>query len=181
MATSAGEWDFEVIQTDAAINPGNSGGALINSAGELAGINCLKVSENGVEGLRFAIRSNEVSEIAEEIIQNGQVVRPYIGVSVVSLNKVPSFYLQNLPENIKEGVMIGSVDAESESAKAGLKERDVIVSINGQSMTDESDLRKFLYTKVKVGDEVKLDVYREGKKQTFKIKLASKQKTDGNL
>lgn len=180
MTTSAGEWDFNVIQTDAAINPGNSGGALINAAGELVGINSLKISENGVEGLGFAIPSNEVSQIAEEMIKNGQVVRPYLGVSVVSLDKVPSFYLQNLPEKVKEGVIVASVDENSEVAKAGLKTQDVIVAVNGEAIKSESDLRKFLYTKLSIGDEVTLDVYRNGEKLMFKAKLASNQQGTDN-
>ncbi|WHY80878.1 trypsin-like peptidase domain-containing protein [Siminovitchia fortis] len=176
VTTSAGDWDLDVIQTDAAINPGNSGGALINASGELVGINSLKISENGVEGLGFAIPSNEVTTIAEEIIKNGQVVRPYLGVSVVGLDKVLPFYLQDLPDAVKEGVMVASIDENSEIAKAGLKVQDVIVSINGKSIKDEGELRKFLYTKLSVGDQVTLEVYRGSEKHTFTVKLASNKR-----
>ncbi len=175
VSTSAGDWDLDVIQTDAAINPGNSGGALINATGELVGINSLKITESGVEGLGFAIPSNEVATIAEELIKNGQVVRPYLGVSVVSLDKVPSFYLQDLPEKIEKGVIVASVDENSEIAKAGLQVQDVIVSINSETIEDESDLRKFLYKKLSIGDEVKLEVYRQGEKKFFNAKLASNE------
>ncbi|WP_340084195.1 trypsin-like peptidase domain-containing protein [Siminovitchia sp. FSL H7-0308] len=178
MTTSAGAWNFDVIQTDAAINPGNSGGALINTKGELVGINSLKIAEKGVEGLGFAIPSNQVSRITEELIKNGQIVRPYLGVSVMSLDKVPSVYLENLPENVKEGVLVVSVDEGSEIAKAGLKAQDVIVSVNGKAIKSESDLRKVLYTEMNIGDEVSLDVYRLGKKQTFNAKLASNQQLE---
>ncbi|GIN21876.1 MAG TPA: PDZ domain-containing protein [Bacillus bacterium] len=173
VTTSAGDWDLDVIQTDAAINPGNSGGALINDSGELVGINSLKISENGVEGLGFAIPINEVTTIAEEIIKNGQVVRPYLGVSVVSLDKIPPVYLQGLPETVTEGVMVASIDENSEIAKAGLRVQDVIVSINGKSIKDEGGLRKFLYTKLSVGDQVTVKVYRKGEKKTFTVKLES--------
>lgn len=178
MTTSAGAWNFDVIQTDAAINPGNSGGALINTKGELVGINSLKIAEKGVEGLGFAIPSNQVSQITEELIKNGQIVRPYLGVSVMGLDKVPSVYLENLPENVKEGVFVVSVDEGSEIAKAGLKAQDVIVSVNGKAIKSESDLRKVLYTEMNIGDEVSLEVYRLGKKQTFKAKLASNQQME---
>ncbi|RST72784.1 PDZ domain-containing protein [Siminovitchia acidinfaciens] len=173
--TSAGDWDLNVIQTDAAINPGNSGGALINASGELVGINSLKISEGGVEGLGFAIPSNEVTTITEELIKNGQVVRPYLGVSVVGLSKVPAFYLQDLPETVQEGVVVASVDKNSDIAKAGLHAEDVIVSINGEPIKDESSLRKFLYTKASIGDQVTLKVYRKGEKRKFTAKLASNQ------
>lgn len=173
--TSAGDWDLDVIQTDAAINPGNSGGALINASGELVGINSLKISESGVEGLGFAIPSNEVTTIAEQLITNGQVVRPYLGVIVVGLGKVPAFYLQDLPKTVTEGVVVASVDENSDIAKAGLQAEDIIVSINGEPIKDESSLRKFLYTKASIGDKVTLEVYRKGEKRTFTAKLASNQ------
>ncbi|VEF49402.1 serine protease [Bacillus freudenreichii] len=176
--TSAGDWDLNVIQTDAAINPGNSGGALINASGELIGINSLKISEGGVEGLGFAIPSNEVTTITEELIKNGQVVRPYLGVNVVGLSKVPAFYLQDLPETVQEGVVVASVDENSGIAKAGLQAEDVIVSINGEPIKDESSLRKFLYTKASIGDQVTLKVYRKGEMLTFTAKLASNQQEE---
>lgn len=176
VTTSAGDWDLDVIQTDAAINPGNSGGALINASGELVGINSLKISESGVEGLGFAKPINEVTTIAKQIIKDGQVVRPYLGVSVVGLDKIPPFYLQDIPETVREGVMVASVDENSEIAKAGIKVQDIIVSINGESIKDEGELRKFLYTKLSVGDQVTLKVFRDGKEQTFTVRLASNKR-----
>lgn len=92
VSTSAGEWDLNVIQTDAAINPGNSGGALINTQGQVIGINSLKISESGVEGLGFAIPSNDVVPIVNEIIEKGHVERPYIGVSLASLDEIPQYF-----------------------------------------------------------------------------------------
>ncbi len=93
--TSAGKWDLNVIQTDAAINPGNSGGALVNTSGQLMGMNSLKIAEAGVEGLGFAIPSNDLVPIINEIIEKGQVERPYIGVGLASLEQIPRTYLQN--------------------------------------------------------------------------------------
>ena len=87
--TSAGNWDLNVIQTDAAINPGNSGGALVNTSGQLMDMNSLKIAEAGVEGLGFAIPSNDLVPIINEIIKKGQVERPYIGVGLASLEQIP--------------------------------------------------------------------------------------------
>src|SRR5699024_3117941 len=123
--TSAGEWIFDVIQTDAAINPGNSGGALLNDQGELVGINSLKIGGSGVEGLGFAIPSNEVKQLIDEITENGQVIRPYVGVGLKSVSDIPPNYLQDLPEDVKEGAIVLSVDEKSAAAKAGIKLEDV--------------------------------------------------------
>ncbi|MEK4666077.1 trypsin-like peptidase domain-containing protein [Niallia sp. FSL R7-0271] len=171
--TSAGDWEFNVIQTDAAINPGNSGGALINSAGEVVGINSLKISEDGVEGLGFAIPSNDLLPIVNEIIENGEVERPYIGVGLASLEEVPQMYLQDLPDSVTKGVMVTNIDSNSAAAKAGLEVQDVIVSINGTELEGSSDLRKYLYTKVDIGDKVKMVVYHDGSKKTVELTLTS--------
>ncbi len=92
ISTSAGESSINVIQTDAAINPGNSGGPLLNTDGKIIGINSMKISENDVEGIGFAIPSNDVKPIAEELLTKGQVERPYIGVSMIDLEQVPQNY-----------------------------------------------------------------------------------------
>ncbi|MEI2464714.1 S1C family serine protease [Niallia taxi] len=171
--TSAGDWEFNVIQTDAAINPGNSGGALINSAGQVIGINSLKISEDGVEGLGFAIPSNDLLPIVNEIIESGEVERPYIGVGLASLEEVPQMYLQDLPDSVTKGVMVTNIDSNSAAAKAGLEVQDVIISINGTDLDGSSDLRKYLYTKVDIGDKVKLVVYHDGSKKTVELTLTS--------
>ena len=173
VSTSSGEWDFDVIQTDAAINPGNSGGALINTSGELVGINSLKISESGVEGLGFAIPSNEVKSIIEEIMTNGQVVRPYLGVSLTDIEKLPQFYMQRLPESIKTGAIITSVEPNSTAAKAGLQTEDIIVSIGGKEVNNSTEFRKNLYTEFKIGDKVKIEFYRQGELKSIELTLAS--------
>lgn len=173
--TSAGTWEMNVIQTDAAINPGNSGGALINTAGQLVGINSMKISEDEVEGLGFAIPSNDVKEIIGQLTKNGQVVRPYLGISVADFTDIPQFYLQNIAGNISEGVIVTNVDQTSPAAKAGLKQYDIIVSINGEKITDSAKLRKYLYTKLSVGDKVTIKYYRNGKLQKTTATLKSSQ------
>ena len=172
VSTSAGNWETNVIQTDAAINPGNSGGALINPEGLVIGINSLKISESGVEGLGFAIPSNDLLPIVNELIDNGKVERPYLGVGLADLTEVPQLYWENLPESVKEGVMITAVEPNSAAAIGGLEAQDVIVTMNGTKIANSSELRKFLYSDVKIGDEVKFEVYRDGKLTTVNVKLA---------
>lgn len=169
--TSAGEWEMKVIQTDAAINPGNSGGALINTDGKVIGINSLKISQNGVEGLGFAIPSNEALPIVNQLIEKGKVQRPYLGVSLADLAQIPDMYLENLPDSVDSGTMVTSVDPNSAAGKAGLKEKDIIVGINGEKVNNASDLRKYMYTKLKTGDKTKLKIYRDGKQQTIEVTL----------
>ncbi len=171
--TSAGNWDLNVIQTDAAINPGNSGGALVNTSGQLIGINSLKISEDGVEGLGFAIPSNDLVPIINEIIENGQVDRPYIGVGLASLEQIPQTYLQNLPKNVEGGAVVTSIDSNSAAAKAGLAVQDVIVSINDTNVTNSNDLRKYLYTELEVGDKATFKVYRGSEQMTIELTLTS--------
>jgi serine protease Do len=173
VSTSAGEWDTNVIQTDAAINPGNSGGALINTQGQVVGINSLKISETGVEGLGFAIPSNDFIPIVNQLIKYGKVERPYLGVGLSDLSEVPQTYWQDLPKNVQSGVMITTVDPQSVAANSGMKQKDVIVSMNGTKITSSTDLREYLYTKVKLGDTVKFGLYRNGKLINIDVKLTA--------
>ena len=171
--TSAGEWELNVIQTDAAINPGNSGGALLNTAGQVIGINSLKIAQGGVEGLGFAIPSNEVVPLIEEMTEHGHVERPYLGVGLVNLNQVPAQYVQHLPESVEGGVMVASVDPNSAAGKAGLKEEDIITKINNTEVKNSTELRKILYTELKVGDKTTITFYRGAEEQTIEVHLTS--------
>ncbi|SFC88169.1 serine protease Do [Bacillus sp. OV322] len=173
VSTSQGEWELNVIQTDAAINPGNSGGALINSNGEVIGINSMKISESGVEGLGFALPSNDVLPIVNQLIKEGKVKRPYIGVSLSNLDELPQYYLQNAPKNLKNGVMVTGVDPKSAAARSGILEQDIIVSINGKKVANSSELRKYLYTKVGSNDKVTLGVYRGDIKKNVTVQLGN--------
>ncbi|WP_202077877.1 S1C family serine protease [Caldalkalibacillus salinus] len=175
--TSAGEWELEVIQTDAAINPGNSGGALINAAGELVGINSLKIANNGVEGLGFAIPSDDVAKIVKELTNKGYVERPYLGVGLASLSDIPSYYLQDVPSDVTEGAIVVSVDPSSAAAEAGLQPEDILVSIDDHAIQNDNSLRKYLYTGLSVGDTVTLEFYREGELQTVNVTLDSNEQT----
>ena len=171
--TSAGEWELNVIQTDAAINPGNSGGALLNTAGQVIGINSLKIAQGGVEGLGFAIPSNEVVPLIEEMTEHGHVERPYLGVGLVNLNQVPAQYVQHLPESVEGGVMVASVDPNSAAGKAGLTEEDIITKMNDTEVMNSTELRKLLYTELKVGDKTTITFYRGTEEKTVEVHLTS--------
>lgn len=173
VSTTSGTWEMDVIQTDAAINPGNSGGALLNTSGQLIGINSMKISNDQVEGLGFAIPSNEVKSVIEELMENGKIIRPYLGISMVNLSDVPSFYLQNNAGDVMEGIIITDIDPTSSAAKAGLQENDIILSINGKKMTSANDLRKYLYKECEVGDEVTIEYYRNGKNEKVNVILSA--------
>lgn len=174
VGTSAGEWSLDVIQTDAAINPGNSGGALLNSAGEVIGINSLKIAQGGVEGLGFAIPSNDVVPLIEEMETKGKIERPYIGIGMANLNEVPAEFIQQLPEAVKGGVIIATVDPDSAAHKAGLQQEDIITEINGNEIESVTALRKTLYTDLKIGDKIGLTIYRGAEKQTITLTLTKK-------
>ncbi|RBP00826.1 S1C family serine protease [Rossellomorea aquimaris] len=171
--TSKGESELNVIQTDAAINPGNSGGALLNSKGELIGINSAKISNSGVEGLGFAIPSKDFQPIVKEIIETGKVERPYIGIGMTNLTDVPRQYLKDLPSEVEAGVIVANIDKTSAAAGAGINEGDVITELNGQSVADVADLRRQLYADLKVGDMIDLTIFRGGEEMTISLTLTS--------
>ena len=166
------DWVVTAIQTDAAINPGNSGGALINSAGQVIGINSMKISKSSVEGMGFAIPSNEVVSIIKQLEENGKITRPALGISMVNLSSVNTRVVQqlNLPSGVTGGVVIAEVDSKGSAKAAGLQPYDVIVEMDGQKIQGIQNLRKVLYSH-KVGDKMEVTYYRNGQKQTTTISL----------
>lgn len=168
------DWNAEVLQTDAAINPGNSGGALVNIQGQVIGINSMKIAQEAVEGIGFAIPINTVIPVISDLEKYGQVRRPYMGVELRSLSDISSYHLQatlHLPKNITEGAAIIQVEPMSPAAQAGLKQFDVIVALDDHKIRDVLDLRKYLYTKKSIGDKMKVTFYRDGEKHTVTMKL----------
>lgn len=166
------DWVVTAIQTDAAINPGNSGGALINSAGQVIGINSMKISKSSVEGMGFAIPSNEVVSIIKQLETDGKITRPALGISMVNLSSVNERVIEqlNLPRDVKNGVVIVEVMAKGSAKAAGLQAYDVIVEMDGQKIEGIQNLRKVLYSH-KVGDKLEVTYYRNGQKQTTTISL----------
>lgn len=168
------DWNQTVIQTDAAINPGNSGGALINNEGKLIGINESKIakatSSVSAEGIGFGIPSNEVKLITEQLEKSGKVVRPAMGVQLVSVNTIANDTVKSqLKYEGKQGVVVRSVESGTPAAKAGLEKYDVITKLNDTEVKDVAAVRKFLFEKAKIGDTVKVTYYREGKEKTAEI------------
>jgi serine protease Do len=169
------DWNAEVLQTDAAINPGNSGGALINIGGQLVGINSMKIAQNAVEGIGLSIPINYVRPIINDLEQFGVVKRPYMGVDLKSVAEIPGYYQEEalkLPRDINYGVALRQVVPNSPASQAGLQELDVIVEMDGETIHDVIDLRKHLYQETKVGDQMEVKYYREGKLKTTTITLA---------
>ena len=168
------DWNQTVIQTDAAINPGNSGGALINSEGKLIGINESKIakatSNVSAEGIGFGIPSNEVKLITEQLEQSGRVIRPALGVQLVSVNTVDSDTVKSqLNYEGKQGVVVRYVENGTPAAQAGLEKYDIITKLNGEEVKDVAAVRKYLFEKSKIGDTVKVTYYRNGKENTTNV------------
>lgn len=168
--TSAGTSSVKVIQTDAAINPGNSGGALINNQGQLIGINTLKISADTVEGIGFAIPANDTKVIIDQLVKNGKVVRPFMGLALISVDAVPSSYLEELNVKTDKGALVASTD---ETAGKVFKEGDVITQIEDQDVKTDGDVRNYIYQHNKAGDTVKFKIMRDGKEKDVSLKLRS--------
>lgn len=178
-----GTGEATVIQTDAAINAGNSGGPLINLAGQVIGINSMKLSSSGnstsVEGMGFAIPSNEVVSVIDQLVKNGKIDRPALGVTLVDLTAISSDQQKSilkLPSSVTGGSVIMSVNA-GPAKSAGLKKYDVVTKVDGKSVKDTAELREALY-KHKVGDTIKVGYYHNGKYKTTDVKLTKTASTN---
>jgi serine protease Do len=193
------DWEQEVIQTDAAINQGNSGGALVDLNGKLVGINSMKVSDMGVEGIGFAIPIDDAIPTLNELLERGKVLRPYMGVYSMDLGlylgseqaaeaeddseeeeatetEIIESPLPIIPAEVIEGVIV--LEAVGPSLKAGLRFNDIIVELDGKGIGSTVELRKYLYNVKKIGETVKVTYYRDGKKKTAEIKLIEKEENN---
>lgn len=156
---------FTLIQTDAAINSGNSGGALVNSEGKVIGINTLKLSGTGIEGMGFAIPISSTTDISSQLIQYSKVKRPYIGISGIDLNEQTA-----KANNLVIGVYIKSVDDFSAGEKGGIKIGDVIIEADGKKVTSMDELNA-IKNAHQIGDEMKIKVNRNGQEKELSIIL----------
>lgn len=150
---------YNVIQTDAAINSGNSGGALINAEGKVIGINTLKLSGSGVEGIGFAIPINDTVSVYEQLISNGKVARPYLGITGRDLNEATA-----KANDLPQGVYVVNIEEFSAAEKAGLKAGDVITAVDGKDIKTMSELNE-IKNSHNIGDELKLKVVRDKREQ----------------
>lgn len=156
---------YTCIQTDAAINSGNSGGALINSDGKVIGINTLKLSGTGVEGIGFAIPINSATDVISQLKDHQKVLRPYIGITGITLDEQTAKRYK-----LEVGVYIKSVEDFSPAEKAGLKAGDVIVKADGKSITTMDELNEIKNTH-QIGDTITLTVNRNGSNKDITVTL----------
>ena len=170
--------NINAIQTDAAINPGNSGGPLVNMAGQVIGINSSKIvqteSNVSVEGIGFAIPSNDVVNVINQLEKDGKVVRPALGITMVNLSDLSTEQVSEIvkvPSSVTQGVVINNVQSSTPADQAGLKKYDVITKIDDTDVSTGVELQSELY-KHKVGDTVKITYYRKDKKETVSVKLS---------
>ena len=171
----------KAIQTDTAINPGNSGGPLVNIQGQVIGITSSKIASNGktsVEGLGFAIPSNDVQNIIKQLETDGKVTRPALGIQMVNLANVGANDLRklNIPSSLTSGVVVRSVQSNM-PANGHLQKYDVITKVDDKEIASSTDLQHALYTHA-IGDTIKVTYYRNGKEETTSIKL---DKNSGDL
>ena len=166
---------LELIQTDAAINPGNSGGPLVNGEGEVIGINTLVRSGPGA-GLGFAIPINLARGVADQLVQKGEVVHPYIGLQLVALtpriarehNEDPNALVE-LPE--RRGALVQSVLPEGPAEKAGLRRGDLVIGVRDQSVLDPQQLLEVVDGSP-IGDQLQLKLLRNGRELNLSVKPA---------
>jgi Do/DeqQ family serine protease len=162
----------DLIQTDASINPGNSGGALVNLRGELIGINTAIYSQSGGNiGIGFAIPINMANQVIEQLVKFGEVNRGFLGAEMQNLTPdlAAAFGLPNV-----QGAVLVNVIAGSPAEQAGLRAGDVVITINGKQVRDASDLRNQVGL-MRVGDPLKLEILRDGKRQVVNALVGSRQ------
>ena len=167
------DYYMKVLQTDAAINPGNSGGPLCNTNGEVIGITNMKLVDDTVEGMGFAIPIEDALKVAEILETEGKITRPKLGVNIASINNRIELYYQSgilVPNDIESGMVIVSIESNSAAEKAGLKKGDIIIKLAGTDTDTLADFRFELY-KHNPGEEIEITYIRDGKEGTIKLTL----------
>ena len=156
---------YTLIQTDAAINAGNSGGALVNSQGQVIGINTLKLQGEGIEGMGFAIPINSTEDVTSQLIEYSKVRRPYIGITGMDLDEETA-----KANDLVVGIYVKAVDDFSAAEKAGIKPGDVIIEADGQKITTMDKLNE-IKNKHQIGEEMTVKVNRNGQERDLTITL----------
>lgn len=169
--TSGGSYLMEVLQTDAAINPGNSGGPLVNINGEVIGVNSLKLVEDEVEGMGFAIPIELVMSAVKYLEEGKEIERPVFGVTLIETTNTYMLYRYNIKvDSDIEGVVVVEVEDGYPASKMGLEKGDIITKIGDEKVATLAEFRATLY-KYNVGDEVSITYVRDGKTQSSKVIL----------
>ena len=156
---------YVAIQTNAAINSGNSGGALVNSKGQVIGINTLKVSGDGVEGVGFAIPINSTKDITEQLIEYQKVKRPYLGIGGIDVDEDMAKQY-----NLTIGVYVKTLENFGAAERAGVKVGDVITKVDGKEIENMDELNEIKNSK-EIGDKITLTIWRNGKTQDIEVTI----------
>jgi serine protease Do len=162
LASSPGQTLLELVQTDAAINPGNSGGPLVNARGEVIGINSIKIAQIGVEGMGYSITINQALPVIHDLIENGRVIRPWLGVGMTTVN---SFMTSRYELPVQSGVLVTEVVAGSPADDVGLVPGDIIVVFASRNITGVQDFTRAI-SLLAVGDQAVIVFWRGEKKET---------------
>ena len=156
---------YKAIQTNSAINSGNSGGALVNSKGQVIGINTLKVSGEGVEGVGFAIPINSTKNIYEQLIEYNKVKRPYLGIGGIEVDESTA-----KANNLTVGIYVKTLENFSAAEKAGIKVGDMIIKADGKDIETMDELNEIKNSK-EIGDTITLTIWRDGKTKDVEVTL----------
>lgn len=170
---SQSDWIMKVSQVDAAINPGNSGGPLMNSNGEVIGVNSMKLVDSSIEGMGFSIKIEDAMAHVEELEQSKEIERPMLGISLLNATDTRTLlsYGITLSSDIDSGVVVVSVVSGSGASKSGLQKGDVITKIDKEEVVNAAYLKYVLY-KYKVGDKITVTYTRDGKEKTTTVTLS---------
>lgn len=176
LSGSSEDWVMEVIQTNAAVNPGNSGGPLVNAKGEVIGVISLKLVENSIEGMGFAIPIDYAMNYVDTLESGKEIERPLLGISMLNVDDSWALYRYGimLDEKVESGVVVIDISKDSGAAKSDLKKGDVITKIEGKEVTNSAYLKYLLY-KHNIGDTVTITYYRDGSFKTTKITLTKNE------
>jgi len=165
LSVSQGQTLYDLIETSAAINPGNSGGPLVNLAGEVIGITSAKIATIGVEGMGYAISTEMAMPIIQQLVNNGYVIRPWLGVGLYTVDPIAIFRYDLA---VDRGALILQVVPDSPAAKAGLREGDVIVGFAGHEISSVDELTRALQS-VQIGEKVEVIFWRGNNRYTTEI------------
>lgn len=166
------DWVMKAIQVDAAINPGNSGGPLVNGNGEIIGINSMKLVDSGIEGMGFSIMIEDALHYTSLFETGKNIDRPLLGITLMNVAQRDYLYHYNIsiPDTIKNGVVVISVEKDSGASKSDLQKGDVIIKIGSEEIINQAYLKYVLYS-YNVGDTIDVTYVRDGKEFTTKVTL----------
>ena len=171
-----GDYVMEVIQTNAAVNPGNSGGPLFNASGEVVGVISMKLVENSIEGMGFAIPIEYAMSHVSKLEKGEKIERPLLGITMLNVTDTYALFQNRItiPENVEEGVVVVEISDKSGAGNSDLQKGDVITKINNEKVKNSAYLKYLLY-KYNPGDTVNITYNRNGKVTTTNIKLTKNE------